>query len=296
MKKDEKYFVIGCGYVGSKVAHHLANKPLIALARSQHSQSRLQTLGIPWVYGDLDERDSLVKLPVKNTILYYFVPPPATGLVDSRLTNLCTSFEHLPQKIILISTTGVYGDCQGAWIDETQPLNPQTDRAKRRVHAETVLQQWAETQGVAITIFRVPGIYGPDRLPLKRLQQETPVLDPAISPFSNRIHIDDLVNACLVARDREKTGIYNISDGHPTTMTDFFNQVAQAFHFPLPPTVDWSQAKQQFSASMMSYLAESKRLDNRKMREQLGVIPRYSDLQTGLAQCVQSFHETSLLG
>lgn len=283
--------IIGCGYVGLQVAQLAMAKNLTvtALARSAASAQQLQQAGIPITEGDLDQPTTLTNLPTTQAVIYYFAPPPAHGKIDSRIRHFLQAMptDAKPEKVILISTTGVYGDCQGQWIDETQPVNPQAERAKRRVDAEQQLQTWATQQQVDIVILRVPGIYGPGRLPLKRLQQQLPLLDPQIAPFSNRIHVHDLANACLAAATPGITGIFNITDGHPTTMTDYFFQVADNLGLPRPPSLDWQNAQQQLSSEMLSYLAESKRISNQKMQTVLGVAPRYPDLASGLAQCIQ---------
>ncbi len=193
-----------------------------------------------------------------------------------------------PARLVLISTTGVYGGCGGQWIDEQRPPNPQTDRARRRLAAERALQAWGEEVGVPIMILRVAGIYGPERLPIERLQKGLPVLSERESPWSNRVHVDDLVSACLAAADCDHAGcLYNISDGHPTTMTDYFNRVADAVGLPRPLQVSLQQAKSALSAEMLSYLSESRRLDNTRMRNELGVVLRYPTLIDGLAACLE---------
>ena len=286
-------FIVGCGYVGFRVAQKVKarGQRVAALARSAASRARLQSAGIQSVAGDLDVANSLSDLPTQNTVLYYFAPPPSQGVTDPRMATFLAALpaSQWPQKMVLISTTGVYGDCGGAWIDESRPVNPQADRAKRRLNAESILQQWCSERQIPAVILRVPGIYGAERLPIKRLQQGVPVLDESISPFSNRIYVDDLVRACLAGGGLKKCRfsslieIYNISDGHPTTMTDYFNEVADALGLSRPPQIDWAAAQTVLSAEMRSYLAESKRLDNRKMREELGIVPEYPDLATGLA-------------
>jgi nucleoside-diphosphate-sugar epimerase len=286
-------FIVGCGYVGLQVAQRLRAQAVAvqALARNIASQAWLAQAGITPVSGDLDQPDSLPRLALRGHSLAYFAPPPATGVQDTRLGAFLEKLEPdaLPERVLLISTTGVYGDCQGAWIDETHPVNPQADRAKRRVDAECRLRTWAEAHQVATVILRVPGIYGPGRLPVVRLQQALPVLDAALSPYSNRIHVEDLVRACLAALSQDGDGeIYNVSDGHPSTMTDYFNQVADALGLPRPPVIDEHEVATALSEEMRAYLAESKRLDNRKMREALGIRPLYPDLASGLAQCVRA--------
>jgi nucleoside-diphosphate-sugar epimerase len=138
-----------------------------------------------------------------------------------------------------------------------------------------------------VVILRVPGIYGPGRLPRERLTRGLPVLREDESPWSNRVHVDDLARACLAAARRGRPGgVYNISDGHPSTMTDYFNRVADASGLPRPPQITAAEARTRMSEGMQSYLAESKRLDNRRMREELGVEPQYPDLARGLAACI----------
>lgn len=283
----QKIFIIGCGYVGMRLAAHLRAEAveLGVLARSAESRQRLLEAGLtPWL-GDLDRPPLAV--PVADAVVYYMVPPPAQGRSDPRLAAWLEGMQGTPAKSILISTTGVYGDCGGDWIDETRLLAPRADRAWRRVDAERQLQEWCGAHGVPWVILRVPGIYGPWRLPRARLAQGAPVLAEAESPYSNRIHVDDLVRACVAAAETGKEGIFHVSDGHPTTMTDYFKRTADALGLPCPPEISRAVAERQLSREMLGYLAESKRLEIRKMREELGVEPRYADLNAGLAQCLK---------
>jgi len=284
-------FIVGCGYVGQRLAHqYLAQGDRVsALSHTSTNQATLQDRGINVLAGDLDTPASLPELPIQNSLLFYLAPPPPQGTKDTRILHLLEQLtgNHMPRKIVLISTTSVYGDCQGAWITEEQPLNPQVDRAKRRVDAEQCLRKWANEQAVPFVILRVPGIYGAGRLPRRRLEQGLPMLDESIAPYSNRIHVDDLVQACMAAgSDAGRVGeVYHVSDGNPTTMTDYFNHVAEVLGLPRPPCIDAQQAQTSLSPEMRSYLAESKRLDIRKMREELKVLPQYPNLATGLQQC-----------
>ncbi|ALG68288.1 SDR family oxidoreductase [Beggiatoa leptomitoformis] len=286
-------FIVGCGYVGLRLAQTVLAEDeecaVMALVRSTESNRRLQEADIMTVPGDLDRPSFLTELPTEQTILYYFAPPPATGITDPRITHLLNAFSptELPAKIVYISTTGVYGDCGGDWVTEARPTNPQTDRARRRVDAENTLTQWCDKQKIPLVILRVAGIYGAGRLPIERLKQKTPVLAEALSPFSNRIHVDDLVEVCLIAGDSDVTGIFNVTDGNPTTMTDYFNHVADALKLPRPPVVDKAAAQTELSTEMLSYLAESKRISNEKMRTVLEVELFYPDLKSGLQQCLE---------
>lgn len=283
-------FIVGCGYVGMAVAQRERGRgaQVRALARSSTAAERLQAAGIEAVVGDLDDPDSLQALRLVGACVYYFAPPPSMGIGDPRLDAFLEALRpHTgPSRLVLISTTGVYGDCGGQWIDEQRPPNPQTERARRRLAAERALQAWGEQMNVPIVILRVAGIYGPNRLPIERLRRGLPVLCERESPWSNRVHVDDLVSACLAAADCDRPGrLYNISDGHPTTMTDYFNQVADTLRLPRPPQVSLEQAKNVLSPEMLSYLSESRRLDNSRMRTELGVALRYPTLAAGLATC-----------
>lgn len=289
-------FIVGCGYTGFKVAQreHERGAHVRALVRSRVRAEQLRAAGIEPVSGNLDDRASLVALSLDGAIIYYFVPPPAHGVDDPRLHAFldATGSQAQPRRMVLVSTTGVYGDCAGMWIDEERAPNPQTDRARRRLAAEQSLDAWAHARDVPFAILRVAGIYGPGRLPIERLQWGSPVLQEAESPWSNRVHVDDLVSACLAAADHASSGrIYNTSDGHPTTMTDYFNRVADACGLPRPPQISLAQAKSVLSPEMLSYLSESRRLDNSRMRNELGVVLRYPTLAEGLPACTKRVAE-----
>jgi len=283
--------IIGCGDVGRRVAvgERAGGETVTALVRSAHSTARLGALGLHVARGDLDNPETLTGLPTREARIYYFAPPPPSGTTDPRLRNFLATIapDALPARIVLIGTSGVYGDCHGEWVTEERPPRPQTDRARRRLHAEQALQTWGERQGVPVVILRVPGIYGRGRLPDRRVRAREPVLREEESPWSNRVHIDDLTRACLAAGERGRpNAVYNISDGHPTSMTDYFNRVADALGVERPPQITLAQARVELSEGMQSYLAESKRLDNRRMREELGVALYYPDLIQGLAACL----------
>lgn len=276
-------FIAGCGYVGQRVAKYYLSQHVPVTALTRGKVQYLQQLGLETIVGDLDNPETLKKLQIqRDSLVFYFVPPPGQGITDPRLRNFLTALTQPIEKIVLISTTGVYGDCNGAWITEEHPLNPQTARAKRRVDAENTLKN----SGLNYTILRVPGIYGAGHLPIERLKKGIPVLKESQSPFSNRIHVDDLMNVCALAADHAPPqSLYHVSDGNPTTMTDYFNQVADALKLPRPPEIDLNTAQSQLSPEMLSYLAESKRLNIEKARSQLGFNPLYPDLKSGLAAC-----------
>lgn len=289
MKPDRVVFIIGCGDIGRRVARiELAGgAPVLALARSASAADALAALGIGSVRGDLDRPDSLAELPAGIGTLYYFAPPPPMGTDDPRLRHCLAALSSPPERVVYISTSGVYGDCGGAWIDEDWPLNPRSERGQRRKAAEMTLSEWGERTGVAVVILRVPGIYGPGRLPVERVRQGVPVIKEAEAPFSNRVHADDLAAACHAAARRGRPGrAYHVSDGHPTTMTDYFWRIADLYQLPRPPAIGMAEARQVLNPSLLSFLEESKRLDNRRLRVELGLTLRYPDLASGLPACL----------
>lgn len=282
--------IIGCGDIGERVARleRSEGRAVAGLVRSEKSARRLRAAGIQPITVDLDAPASLNNLPVKDAVVYYFAPPPDEGVTDPRMETFVSVMtpSNLPKRIVLISTTGVYGDCHGEWVTEDRPPNPQADRARRRLAAEITLRHWCEASGVPIVILRVPGIYGPGYLPEERLRSGEPVLREDESPFSNRIHADDLARICIAAARHVHPGlVYNVSDGHPTSMTDFFFRVADVLGIPRPPAITREAARRRLGPGMLSYLAESKRIDNRRMREELGVELMYPDLASGLPSC-----------
>lgn len=284
--------IIGCGDIGQRVARlwNESGTDIFGMVRNPAQEPLLNNLCIRPVAADLDRPATLKDLPVKAALIYYFAPPPDNGDDDPRMRAFVQLLgdQNLPHKIVYISTTGVYGHCDGGWVTEQSLLNPQTTRGKRRLAAERILMEWHKRTAIPVVILRVAGIYGPGRLPIERLQSGQPVLDEKEAPYSNRIHADDLARVCLYAAQLTESGyrVYNVSDGHPTTMTDYFNRVAKIAGLKPPRIIPLTQAAQEFSPMMMSFLNESKRVDNHKMLAELGITLLYPDLETGLEHCM----------
>lgn len=279
--------IIGCGDTGERLArlHETAGNTVRATTRSAERRHKLQTLKQPTDLLDLDHPPVNVQLPPVE-LIYMLVPPGGNGSHDPRMATLLRLIEQvgLPQRFVYISTTGVYGDCDGNWVTEASPRQPHSQRAWRRAAAEQQLEIWASRMAVELVILRVPGIYGPDRLPIARLERGDPVLHADEAPWSNRIHIDDLASACVLAGTcPEAHGVYNVTDGQPTTMTDYFNQVADACGLARPPQISRAEAEERFSANMLSFLNESRRIDNSRLLKELGLQLKYPDLAAGLA-------------
>ncbi len=278
--------IIGCGDIGSQLAlKYLAEGARVnGWVRTGESAQRLRQAGVEAVCFDLD-RPQAPYPGVQSPQLFYFAPPPPGGVEDSRVANLIGLLGDgpLPRKVVYLSTSGVYGDCQGAWVDETRIPAPLADRAKRRLDAEHLWSAWSERTGHDLVILRVAGIYGPGKLPVERLRSAQPMVYEADAPITNHIHSFDLVNIARVAMQRGVAGeIYNVCDGQPEPMTRYFNHVADFLGLPRPPLITLEEAHKRLSPGMLSYLKESRRLSNRKLIEELGVELSYPGLRQGL--------------
>ena len=278
--------IIGCGRVGQQLASTFIKQgaEVSGLVRSEQSRQALAEHGIRPLNGDLDQTGFKIDESVAGGLVYWFAPPPPTGVIDSRLQQGLAQLTVPLQRFILISTSGVYGDHAGAWLDETSECRPSTDRARRRLDAEQRCIAWCTRYGASYVILRVAGIYGPNILPVARLTRGDPVLNEQDAPWSNRIHIDDLVTICHAAATRgHDNQIYNVCDDEPGTMTQYFNAVADHLGLARPPQINMATARQTLSPGMLSYLAESRRLRNAKVCQHLGVSLRYPSLEVGLA-------------
>jgi len=234
---------------------------------------------------DLDRPETLAALPAPDAVLHC-APPPASGAADTRTTHLLAALAKwriLPARVVYVSTSGVYGDCGGAWVDEARAVQPQTDRARRRVDAERQLALWCDARGVALVILRVPGIYAADRLPLERLRQGTPVLRAEDDVYTNHIHAEDL--AAIIVRsleDAATAGTYNANDDSEIQMGEWLDLVAERSRLPRPPRIARSEARGRIAPGLLSFMNESRRLANRRMKEGLGVHLRYPTVFEGV--------------
>jgi nucleoside-diphosphate-sugar epimerase len=185
----------------------------------------------------------------------------------------------------------VYGDTSGAAVDESSALAPSNDRSRRRVAAEQSVRAWCEDRGVRWVVLRVPGIYGPHRLPIERLQRREPALRPEDAGPGNRIHVDDLVTACVAAIEQPVSGVFNVGDGDHSSITLFLQKTAEVAGLPPPELVSMADARGRISPGMLSYLVESRRVETRRMREELGVTPKYPTVAAGIAASVAEMRE-----
>jgi nucleoside-diphosphate-sugar epimerase len=277
---------VGCGYVGRRLAPRLAERfEVSALVRSQASVAALAADNIRATTLDLDRVPAGASIPERldQAAIVYLTPPPPRGESELRLDRFLQLATVPPRAFLYMSTTGVYGDTGGALVDEARPVRPRTDRARRRVSAEEMTRVWCSERRVRRIVLRVPGIYGPGRLPLERLRRREPVVRRSEAGVSNRIHVDDLVETCVAAIENpEARGVYNVTDGASITATEFFEAVARIAGLPSPPQVSMEEAQLTFSAERLSFINESRRISNERMLKNLGVRLRYADVNEGI--------------
>ncbi len=283
----QKLLIIGYGDVGVRAAALLSRRYRIyALARNPASAERARAEGVTPIPGDLDQPATLGRLGGLADAVLHFAPPQRQGRRDLRTRNLLAALARgkiLPQRLVYISTTGVYGDCQGGEVDEIHRIRPATARAVRRADAEAVLRRWGKRLGVKVSILRVPGIYAAGRLPLERLQNRTPALCDEDDGYTNHIHGDDLARIAAAALVRGcPNRVYNASDDEPMKMADYFDLVADHYQLERPHRISRQEAERVISPGMLSYMAESRRILNRRVKRELKVKLQYPGVPQGL--------------
>lgn len=285
--------IVGCGDVGLRVAAALPDRVrVLALTSSPQRVALLRGRGIVPLQGNLDDPASLRRLAGLGTRVLHLAPPPGQGQADWRLDGRTRALRQalarrsIAQALVYGSTSGVYGDCQGARIDETRPLQPSTPRAQRRVDAERQMRFFGRATGSRVHVLRIPGIYAPDReggTPRERLQRGTPVLRPEDDVYTNHVHADDLARACLAALWRGRPQrITHASDDTELKMGDYFDLAADLYGLPRPPRVARAGADQHLPLMLLSFMSESRRLDNTRLKRELRLVLRYPTVREGL--------------
>lgn len=295
MKKT--LLIVGCGDIALRVAPLVQKRyRMLGLCRKPENFCKLRTHAITPIRGDLDQPDSITKLAGIAHAVLHLAPPPSHGLKDPRTTHLLAALTRqplakkriLPQRLIYISTSGVYGDCRGEWVRESHPLNPTNARAWRRIDAEMQIRRWGLRNAVQVSILRVPGIYAADRLPLTRLHQGTSVLSADEDSYTNHIHADDLARIITAALHYGKPGrIYHASDDSHLKIGDYFDLVADYFGLPRPPRIPRTQANSCIASSLLSFMNESRRLTNNRIKQELHIDLLYPTVAIGIAQAIQ---------
>lgn len=284
-----RILIVGCGDVGLRVARQIAGKAcLYGLLRTPGRAAELRAAGVIPVPGDLDDRASLVRLAGLADVVLHLAPPPAEGTSDTRTRNLLAALSggpgtrraSLPRTLIYVSTSGVYGDCSGAVVPETRPARPANARAKRRRDAEMRLRDWAARTGVGLAIVRAPGIYAGDRMPEERVRKGLPALLPEEDIYTNHIHAEDLAGLVITAMFRgARNRLYNAIDDSGLKMGDWFDVVADHLGLPRPPRLPKSEVMAAVTPAMRSFLSESRRMTNRRIKDELRYRLKYPTAQ-----------------
>ena len=279
-----RLLIVGCGDVGMRMLPLLRDHFRVYAVTSQPGRhAELRAAGAVPLTADLDQPATLARLARLASFIVHLAPPPSAGTVDTRSRNLAAI---LPEgaTLVYVSTTGVYGDCGGAAFDETRPVRPSNPRAVRRVDAERTLRRWAKRSGSRLAILRVPGIYAQDRLPLERLQKGMPALAHDDDVYTNHIHADDLARLIVLALFRAAPmRIYHAVDDSDMRMGEYFDAVADAHGLPRPPRLPREQLRAVVSPMMLSFMSESRRLQNHRIREELGMLLKYPTVTSALA-------------
>lgn len=300
-----RVLIVGCGDVGLRLARTLPSRVrVLALTSSPSRHEVLRAQGVVPLSGNLDQAVTLGRLAGLAHRVVHLAPPPAQGRKDPRTRDLLQALLRRtpPQQLVYASTSGVYGDCGGAWVNEVRALNPGTERAWRRVDAEQAVRLWGRQRlgASAASILRVPGIYAPDReggTPRERLGRGTPVLRPEDDVYTNHIHADDLARA--VARTMfvgRAQRAYHVSDDSDLKMGDYMDLAADLYGLSRPTRVSRAQAQSQLPPMLLSFMSESRRLDNRRMKQELRFRLKYPQVAQGLLSPIQDNSRVSGAG
>ena len=289
-----RLLIVGCGDVGQRVAAQLPpGVRVLALTSSPERVAGLRAQGLTPLQGNLDQPATLRRLSGLATSVLHLAPPPTENLPDWRRDPRTLALlralrlRSLPYAVVYGSTSGVYGDCAGEWVSEVRAVNPGTPRAQRRVDAEQQLRFFGRASGTRVHALRIPGIYAPDReggTPRPRLLKGTAVLQAEDDVYTNHIHADDLARACIAALWRGlPQRITNVSDDTELKMGDYFDMAADLYGLPRPPRLSRSTAQQQLPLMLLSFMGESRRLENTRLQRELRVPLRYPTVREGLA-------------
>ena len=290
----KRLLIIGCGDVARRTLPALKSRysKIFALARSESSAQVLRSMGVVPIRGDLDRPWSLRALAGLPDDVLHSAPPPGEGRIDTRTRHLVAALacaQNLPQRLVYLSTTGVYGDCGGEAVPETRPIGPSSLRAVRRADAEARLRSWGRRSRVTVSVLRVPGIYAADRLPLARLRQGTPAIRAEEDSFSNHIHADDLAQIVIRALVAGRPcRVYNTGDDSAMRMGDYFDLVADHFGLARPRRISRTQAAAEIPAPLLSFMRESRQLTNERLKRELRIGLRYPTVHSGVAEAARA--------
>jgi nucleoside-diphosphate-sugar epimerase len=286
--KKHSLLIAGMGDIGRRLAALHPQVHILGLARSAESATLAREAGAIPIAADLDQRASLSRVAGLSPWVLHLAPPPGDSEGDPRTRNLIAALAKrgsLPRRLVYISTSGVYGNCNGERVFEHRPTAAKNARAKRRVEAERQLRRFAARNGIRLTILRAPGIYAADRLPLERIRKQTPAVVSDEDSYTNHIHADDLANLVWLALFRGKPNrIYHAVDDSVKKMGDYFDMVADHFGLPRNPRISRAEAQKVLSPALLSFLNESRILDNTRLKTELRAKLKYPDVETCLRE------------
>ena len=271
----QRWLIVGSGHVARCLMSipHPGHRQVIALCRTAERASEWRALGVVPLLGDLDDAPTLRRLSGIAEVVFHFAPPPGTGTGDPRTRHLIASLARgaiLPRHLVYISTTGVYGNRPDHLVRETTPVQPSTARARRRVAAEILLREFGKRSGCHVSILRAPGIYDADRLPIRQLQTGEPVPDHDSDPWTNHVHARDLARAAWRAVFHGRPNrLYNAVDNSHLRLGEYYDLVARHFGLPPPPRLSSEELKKQISEVRWSFMAESRKIANDRIRREL---------------------------
>jgi nucleoside-diphosphate-sugar epimerase len=286
--RKPRVLIVGCGDVGQRCLPLLSHARVTVLTSSPKRLAQLRAAGVRPLLGNLDVPQSLHRLSGLAPRVLQLAPPAARRDGVSRDAALATALMKRPrlQRVVYASTTGVYGDCEGQWVHETRQTRPQTDRAVRRVAAEHTWRHLARATGASVCVLRIPGIYALDReggTPLERLQRGTPVLQAQDDVYTNHIHADDLARACVLALWRPQLqAVIHVCDDSAMKMGDYFDLCAAHFNVPRPQRLPRAELERLLPPITLSFMRESRRMDNSRMKEQLRLTLHHPHVRDGL--------------
>ena len=292
-----RVLIVGCGDIGLRVADALQARAgrrvkVLALTSSPQRLDLLRARGITPLPGDLDQPATLTRLSGLATHVLHLAPPasdrPGQSSRDLRTRDLLRALRlRAPPRVLVYgSTSGVYGDCQGRKVSEAASPQPHTARAQRRLDAE----QWvrlAGRTGMRSSVLRIPGIYAQDRVggtPRERLMRGTPVLRRQDDVYTNHIHAQDLARACALALWRGRAQrVLNVCDDTEMLMGDYFDLAADLMGLPRPVRIARDAAHSTLPLMLLSFMSESRRLDNRRMKKELRLKLQVPHVRQGLS-------------
>lgn len=287
---SKRLFIAGCGYSGSRVAAEglQGGWQVTALLRDREKALPLEQIGVSTVLCNMDEPEQIPRFDLAGKVLLYSIPPQGGGNSDLRLKNFYDALERnndYPSRIIYLGATSVYGATGSNRVDECYRPQPTGAMGKRRLDAEQQLTGFADRHNIPLVILRIAAIYGKGRLPMMQISQGQPLLRQELANLSSRIHVDDLLQVIMATLEQGE-GIYNVSDGHPATMTEYFNLCADCLKLPRQPQVDLEEGRRVISPLLFNYFMESRNIDNSRMLNGLKIRLKYPDMLQGVAASV----------